>query len=179
MGKLVINFMGIVRNKFVQMYPSKKLFIYLMVGGFTNGVDVGLYWILTSTIGFYFLFSSLASSAVSLFFNFTLHKFVTFESKDSSKKQIPRYLTLITFNYLFSAGLLAFLVELVGVHYLVAKLVTLAVIITYNFLALRFWVFSEETLKHTVSFSKFREAVFGTNIVRVFDLLDKANRRTK
>lgn len=160
MGRLVINFMGIVWNKFVQIYPTKKLIIYLTVGCFTNGIDVGLYWILTSRVGFYFLFSSLVSSAVSLFFNFTLHKFVTFKSKEYSRKQITRYLTLIALNYFFSAGLLAFLVKWLGADYLVAKLITLAGIITYNFLALKFWVFSKETLKYTTGFSRLREAVF-------------------
>jgi len=84
--------------------PVKQILSYLWVGGATTGLGYLLYYIFIVQFGMWYLFSSAVIDPLAILLNYLMHRSITFNSTGSKRKQVPKYVTLVVFNYL--AGLL-------------------------------------------------------------------------
>jgi putative flippase GtrA len=113
---------------------------FVGVGGLSVGADVVVLVILRSGLHLPLLVATGIGYAVSLLINYSLNHAWVFEAEGDHARRVVRYLSLVAFNvastFAFVAGLTA-----VGLYYLLAKAVAVAVNAVVNFTGFRFWVF--------------------------------------
>jgi len=116
-----------------------KLFInYLLIGGFSSLIDIGLLYFLTEFFGLWYFYSSIISYLGGAIPNYTLNKCFNFKNK--SKKIIPQFTAflLVSVSGLFITQILIFLfVEFFNLWYIIAKIITIAAVIFWNFYGIK------------------------------------------
>lgn len=79
-----------------------------------------------------------------LSYNFSLNKYWTFKNKGLSHKQMMRYLFTAGANYVFSIVFMWVFNEYFGFNYLIVRLGSIAVMVSWNFILYRFWIFKNK-----------------------------------
>lgn len=114
---------------------------YAITGSATFVIDYGIFFILHSLNDIFYLYASAISQISALLFNFTVQKKWTFASQGNTHQQLYRYTILQVWNYGFSLLALFILVDIAEIHTLIAKLLTVSIIVSWNFLAYKFIVY--------------------------------------
>jgi len=104
-----------------------------MSGGVTAFSEYASFVILTLFIS-NILVDNAISFTISLFVGFTLNKLWVFKSSGDYKKQASAYIVLSIINLGLGSVLILFFAELLHLHPLIAKLLTMAIIATCNYL---------------------------------------------
>ena len=116
-----------------------KLFInYLLIGGFSSMVDIGLLYFLTEFFGFWYFYSSIISYLCGVIPNYTLNKFFNFKNK--SKKIIPQFTAFLfvsIIGLLLTQILIFSLVEFFNLWYIISKIITIMIVIFWNFYGIK------------------------------------------
>lgn len=84
------------------------------------------------------------SQIVVLSYNFSLNKLWAFGSNGLSRKQFIRYFSVATWNYFFAVVIMWIFNEKFGFHYLVVRLASIMLMVSWNFLLYRFWIFTNQ-----------------------------------
>ncbi len=121
----------------------KQLFRYFVVGTSGFGLDFLTLVGFKELLGLSPTLAVVCNQAIVLAYNFTLNKYWSFESKAMPRKQLVRYLTLAAWNYIFSVTAMYLLNELFGMHYVLARMLSVMVMVSWNFLLYRHWVYAE------------------------------------
>lgn len=121
---------------------KKQIATYGFVGSSSVILDLGLLAIFKE-----FVFESAALSVavaqlIVLAYNFTLHRVFTFESKGMVKKQLVRYSILTTWNYLVGVIVMYIFADSLGFDPIYVRLATTGLVITWNFLLLKYWIYA-------------------------------------
>ncbi len=121
-----------------------RFFKFCLVG--TSGVLVneGLLWILRQFTGLPLLLSSAISIEASIISNFMLNNFFTFRDRRlpgvlSFVKRVGKYNTVCLGGLAINMGVLWFLTNALGIHYLLSNLVGIALATFWNYLANTWW----------------------------------------
>lgn len=110
---------------------------YLLVGGASFALEYGLYWLLYRWLGLPYLWANSSAYLTVFVVNFLLNRSWTFGSSGHMGRQALLYLLLVLFNLLASNVALYLLVELAQVPALVAKVVVMLMIVSWNFVLYR------------------------------------------
>lgn len=89
----------------------------------------------------------IATAVIGLFlmvFNFLLNKYWSFRDKTMPHKQIIRYIILSAGNYVFSVSAMYLLHDQFGWDYRLVNIGTVAVMVSWNFLLFKYWVYRVE-----------------------------------
>ncbi|GIJ46685.1 hypothetical protein Val02_35710 [Virgisporangium aliadipatigenens] len=113
---------------------------YLVIGGASAGLDAGLLWLLHGVFGAYLPVATFVAVATAFFFNFALNRMWSFGSTAPVGAQFAKYLALGVLNWLANVAGVTGLVAL-GMHYLVAKVLVVAVVTVLNYVVYKAWVF--------------------------------------
>ena len=112
----------------------KRFLKYSFSGWSTAFLDVLLLASLTETFGLFYALSATISFTFSNMIHYTINKNWGFkESKITNERGITLFLSLAAINIIAIVLSLTFLVERVGLHYLIAKAITLFVFGMMNF----------------------------------------------
>lgn len=118
---------------------------YVTIGGSTFMLDFGIYQLAVKVFDSKEIIANLLSVFLSLFFNFTLTNFWTFNSQTSIKaKKLTKYILLAVFNYFFNNFMFIFFTVTLDWNGLLSKIIITAIIVSWNFLIYKLWVFKEE-----------------------------------
>lgn len=113
---------------------------FVTSGALSVTTDFVTLWVLHSLLHVALAVSTLIGYGLSLVVNYTLNHNWVFEAGGDHRHRLFRYAILVAFNVgsnlLFVLGLTA-----VGVFYLLAKVIAIAVNAGVNFLGFRHWVF--------------------------------------
>ena len=80
-------------------------------------------------------------------FNFLLNKYWSFREKSMPHKQIIRYLILNGANYIFSVISMYVFHDRLGYDYRLVNVGTVMLMVTWNFLLFKYWVYKVEVVK--------------------------------
>ena len=116
-------------------HSEVKLFSgYIIFAGIATLVDLGILYSLTEFIGFHYLLSALLSYACGMVTNFFLNKLFNFKNRN---RRIVQQFGLFTFVALIGLGLtqliLWFFVEFVNLWYMLAKLISIVIVMLWSF----------------------------------------------
>ncbi len=125
-----------------KLWTFRQQFVrYAIVGCSSFIIDYGLFYILYTFFGWWYLAATALSQIIAISYNFTLNKQWSFSAQGNTHKQIARYMILQTWNYLISIGVLFLLVHYVSLDPRIAKIVVVGIVVTWNFLAYKFFVY--------------------------------------
>ncbi len=135
--KIKALFMAKTHNTFIQFFR------YLFVGGFASVVDWGVLWLLYDKLGA-FSFIGRADEYISiaiaflcgLFVNYILSMHFVFTGIAKNKthtSKFPVYLITGVIGLLFTELFMLLFDGVFGIHYMVAKIITTAIVFLWNF----------------------------------------------
>lgn len=121
----------------------QSLLRFAVTGGLSVGVDVLVLAGLHGALGVDLVLAASAGYLASLVVNYSLNHAWVFQSSGAHRRRLLRYGSLVLVNYALTIGVVSGLVAL-GVYYLLAKLVVVAINAVLNFTLFRSWVFSAQ-----------------------------------
>ncbi len=104
---------------------------YVVMLLLVTGLDV--YPVVAAFLG------SLAGAVLSYFLNYRY----TFNSKESHSSTLVKFGIVAGTGMLLNLGLVALFVEVMGIHYFIAQMVSTAIILCWNFAINKLWTFKE------------------------------------
>ncbi|MCA9385118.1 bifunctional glycosyltransferase family 2/GtrA family protein [Candidatus Dojkabacteria bacterium] len=128
---------------------------YILVGTITNlsnillfialnkNLEINSYRIFGYQLRSYQVWDTVSFLVTIVFFNFILHKFWTFQKTSWKLGEAMRYGIVLIVNQLASLLLLTFFIDYVGMSKELSKLVSLGIIIMWNFLVLKHFVYKD------------------------------------
>lgn len=125
-----------------------QLFRYLFVGGLAFVVDYGLLFVLTEYAGLHYLASATIAFIAGLTVNYFLSTSWIFRSGAVIKNKVGEFVVfaLIGVVGLVLTNVLLFLfTDVCGIHYMVSKLITTALVMLWNFFGRKLILFNEKT----------------------------------
>jgi len=107
-------------------------------------VNIGLLWLLTDLIAFFYLISAAISIESSIISNFTLNNYFTFADRRSPGaksflSRLLKYNIVSLVGLVVNMGVLGLLTEVFGVYYLLSNLCGIAVAALWNYMVNTWW----------------------------------------
>ena len=122
----------------------RSLISFVLVGGFATGVHYALMALLIWLVDCPLVLASAIGFAVSAVANYLLNARLTFRSKESHAKTLPRFIVTALLGLAINSLLLAFLVSL-GMHPALAQLLTTLGVMLWNYTINALWTFKNPT----------------------------------
>lgn len=111
-----------------------RLMKFIFTGGTAAGVEYIVFLGLHFFLGPSWIFLSQTISFLCGFLvSFLLNRSWVFSNKTNTRLQLVKYTILACFNLVLTNGILWILVDKIGVHYLVAKIIVMAMVATWNY----------------------------------------------
>lgn len=128
----------------------RQIFLYLLVGGTTFMVDYGAFYVLFAYYGVPLFIANAVGLLAGFIVSFTGNRTVVFRSNRSNTnlsiyKQLVLYGILLSLNTLLSYWVIK-LCLFMGVAAVVGKIISMAVIILWNFVLYRNIIFKKKQL---------------------------------
>lgn len=123
---------------------TREFIRYLFAGGTAFVVDYGTLYLLVEAAAVNYLVAATLSFLLGTFVNYhiSIRWVFSFRRVDSRSREFAIFATIGAIGVLLNGGLIFFLVELLQIHYLLAKLTATAVVLLFNFLVRRWLLFS-------------------------------------
>lgn len=119
---------------------AHQILLYLLSGGASAVVEIGVYLILLRW-NVWYIAASVLAFVLSYITAFFLHKYLVFKKPDDFFKHLKRHLTVEGFNVLATNILLFVLVEYTALGEEWSKLLTMGLGAAWNFVLFKFLVF--------------------------------------
>ncbi len=116
---------------------------YFIVGISGLVIDIATLIFLKEVVGLTPVTSVVVNQIIVLFYNFTLNKYWSFKNKALPHKQIVKYFILASFNYSFAVIMMAIFNGKLEVDYRLVRICTIAVMVSWNFFILKYWVYKK------------------------------------
>lgn len=118
---------------------------YLISGGTSATVNLGLLYLFTSIFGVWYIYSAFIATSVALLVSFTLQKLWTFQNfaTDRVHVQFPMHATLALLNIAVNAAFLYALVEWLHVWYLISQVIAGGILACVNYYIYKTHIFVE------------------------------------
>ncbi len=126
---------------------KKNILLRYVVAGLTGaGTQIGLLYIFTDLLNVWYIYSSVIAFVSAIVVSFLLQKFWTFKDKatDNIHHQAFKYLITAVSGLLINTVLMYVLVDLFGLWYILAQIIIGAVIMVFNFLMYKLFVFHKK-----------------------------------
>ncbi len=110
-----------------------QFFRYLFVGGFSAFIDIGSIFLLTNIFQINYLISAVLAFIFGIITNYFISTIWIFESKGNKKKELFTFITIGITGLLWNEVIIWSLVEKIRIYYLIAKLISTAIVLFWNF----------------------------------------------
>ncbi|MFA6512058.1 MAG: GtrA family protein [Patescibacteria group bacterium] len=126
--------------------PMVRQFVkFSLVGASNTVVDFAAYLLFTRAFGVHFLAANVIAFLLAATWSYNWNRRWTFRSNDPRvHRQFVKFLIVATVGLGLTTGILYFLVEHSGLTDIPAKIISVAAVLLWNFLANRFWTFKEK-----------------------------------
>lgn len=126
-------------NTFIQFFR------YCFVGGLAFLVDYGLLYLLSDKVGLHYLLSASIAFITGLVVNYLISTFWVFsESKyEDKRKEFAIFAIIGVIGLGLTEGLMWLFTDLAGLHYMLSKLITAALVLLWNFIARKLILFTK------------------------------------
>lgn len=121
---------------------SALLIRYLVIGGASVVIDVGLLYVLRSILGVQLTIATVVAFLASLVFNFVCNRLTMAGAQaEQLGRHAFRYILLVVANLLVTVAVVTG-AEHIGVPYIIGKVAVVAASTGWNFFLYRHWVFT-------------------------------------
>ncbi len=125
---------------------KKNILLRYLVAGITGAsTQIGLLYIFTDVLYFWYLYSSVFSFLAAIIVSFLLQKFWTFADNKTGQmqNQFFKYIGVAIFGLLINTLSMFVLVDFLDLWYILAQIITGAFIAIINFLMYKFFIFNK------------------------------------
>jgi|SRR5208283_2884964 len=131
--------------------PISIVFIkYAAVGAIGTALDVGSLYVFVDWLHIPVLIAAAFSFILAVINNFVLNKFWTFQNTDRNvRRQFIKFSIVSIIGLALTEICMSIFVYLLGIWYIVAKLITSGIVLTWNFLANKNWTFTNTNYYHS------------------------------
>jgi putative flippase GtrA len=123
---------------------KKQIGKYFVVGLSGVGIDFVLMVLLKERFGFAPTWAISISQIFSISFIFLANKYWSFDSRQQTKKQVLRYLVVLSFNYVYAIVMMYLFNSIWGFDYRLVRLGTIALMVTWNFFLYKYFIYRKE-----------------------------------
>ena len=116
-----------------------QFFRYIFVGGTAFVVDFFFLYFFSDICGIYYLISAVLSFIISVLVNYIMSTRWVFNQDNIGNKvlEFNLFILISTIGLVFTEILLYFFTDIVGLYYLVSKIIASIIVLFWNFLARR------------------------------------------
>lgn len=116
-----------------------QLFRYVFVGGTAFIVDFGFLYFFSDICGIYYLISAVLSFIISVLVNYIMSTKWVFnqDNIDNRLVEFNLFILISTIGLVFTEILLYFFTDIIGLYYLISKIISAIIVLFWNFLARR------------------------------------------
>ena len=116
-----------------------QFFRYIFVGGTAFIVDFFFLYFFSDICGIYYLMSAVLSFIISVLVNYIMSTRWVFNQDNIGNKvlEFNLFILISTIGLVFTEILLYFFTDIVGLYYLVSKIIASIIVLFWNFLARR------------------------------------------
>jgi putative flippase GtrA len=119
-----------------------KIFIkFIGIGGISTFLQYGLLILFVEMSGFKPVFASLLSYFMSAIFNYFANYYITFQSGAKHSKSLNKFALIVCVGLILSGCLMNIFTEWLNVYYVVAQIITTLIVLIWNFISQKIWVF--------------------------------------
>lgn len=123
------------------MADAPKLLRFILVGGSTAAVLLGLTWLFVDGLHLHVTLGSSFALILSGIYNYTLHYYWTFSSDVPHGWVLVKYLLMCMGALIINGLVMHFGVKILPIHYLVVQFLANVLVAAWSFCASSFWVF--------------------------------------
>ena len=126
-----------------------QLFRYIFVGGTAFAVDFFFLYFFSAICGIYYLISAVFSFIISVLVNYIMSTKWVFNQDNIENKVVEfnLFLLISTIGLVFTEILLYFFTDILGIYYLISKIVSAIIVLFWNFLARRVMFYGKNFIK--------------------------------
>jgi len=126
-----------------QIKKKERIVKYIMAGGIATAVNLVLLYVLTDWVGLWYLVSAILAFIGGFFASFFLQKLWTFQDKrrEETERQMTIFFLVAMINLAGNTFLMYLLVDIFRAWYMLAQVISAALIAIWNYNALRIFVF--------------------------------------
>lgn len=122
-----------------------QLFLkYIAVGGASAAIEFSLFSLFYIMLAWPLLVANSCALAITLVFHFNMQKRWTFRDSQSTRRQLPRYLLMVSLAAVMNNGLMYLFVVVLGIVALLAKVLQIGLVFGFTFSFSRLIVFSSQ-----------------------------------
>ena len=124
--------------------PHIKQFVKFGIVGVGNSIiDFAGFLIATRIFDLHYLAANTLSWTIAVSFSFVVNKFWTFRSRETAVigKQSIKFFIVSAVALALSLIILDILIRILGIHDLIAKILTIGIIVFWNFFLNKYWTF--------------------------------------
>lgn len=143
-SKPCLNSMIKVIRSFIvtRLWPHRISFArYTVVGTSSFAFDIVLIIFFSDVLRWKPMLAVLLVQPIIIVYNFLLNKYWSFSSSLWSHKQVVKYLSLVVWNYAFSFLSMMVFNELLQIHYILVRVGTVMLMVSWNFALYKWWVY--------------------------------------
>ena len=124
---------------------SIQTFRALIVGGLSFIADAGLLWLISLT-GLHYLVCAIFGFLLGVYVNYILSVMFVFKQKAVVGKlgEIVIYLIIGTIGLAMTAGIMWLFTEIVGLFYMVSKVIATLIVFIWNFVSRKVFLYKEK-----------------------------------
>lgn len=126
-----------------------QLFRYIFVGGTAFVVDFFFLYFFSDICGIYYLISAILSFIISVLVNYIMSTKWVFNQDNIDNKvlEFNLFILISTIGLVFTEILLYLFTDIVGLYYLVSKIIAAIIVLFWNFLARRVMFYGKDFIK--------------------------------
>lgn len=123
-----------------------QLFRYVFVGGTAFAVDFFFLYIFSDICGIYYLISAIFSFIISVLVNYVMSTKWVFNQDNIENKVVEfnLFLLISTIGLVFTEILLYLFTDVIGMYYLISKIISAIIVLFWNFLARRVMFYGKD-----------------------------------
>lgn len=123
-----------------------QFFRYIFVGGTAFVVDFFFLYFFSDICGIYYLISAVLSFIISVLVNYLMSTKWVFNQDNIDNKvlEFNLFIVISTIGLVFTEILLYFFTDILGLYYLISKVIAAIIVLFWNFLARRFMFYGKE-----------------------------------
>lgn len=145
-SKKIIIFADVCKSQSYHL-SKRRLFLlirYLFAGGLSFTSNVGLFFVFTTYLGWWYLIASTISFIISVVVSFLAQKYITFRdmSIDGISQQMFQYVLIAIFNVIANAIIVFTLVDLTHLFPVLAQVISAGIIAMWSLFVYKFIIFS-------------------------------------
>ncbi len=136
----------LIRSVAAFFLRDPQLFMkYVAVGGASAAIEFSLFSLFYLVLAWPLLVANSCGLAITLLFHFNMQKRWTFRDSQSLRRQLPRYLLMVSIAALMNTALIYLFVSKLGMHAQLAKILQIGLVFGFTFTFSRLIVFARQS----------------------------------